>query len=97
MTNRKRLWYTFGPVILALVLIFLLFSLPIGGNHSSKTEQRAAVSLSPVVFKNQSNKQQAFADQNANYVPFLVQVNYDGLTASTHQSWQPGTTITPHS
>ena len=71
MTNRKRLWYTFGPVILALVLIFLLFSLPIGGNHSSKTEQRAAVSLSPVVFKNQSIKQQAFADQNANYVPFF--------------------------
>lgn len=71
MTNRKRLWYTFGPVILALVLILLLFSLPVGGKHSATTEKRAAVSLSPVVFKNQSIKQQAFADKNTNYVPYF--------------------------
>lgn len=71
MTNRKRLWYIFGPVILAFVLLIILFSLPIGGHHSKRTEQKAAVSLSPVVLKNQSIKQQAFADQQANYVPYF--------------------------
>lgn len=71
MTNRKRLWYTFGPVILAFVLLIILFSLPIGSHHSKATEQKAAVSLSPVVLKNQSIKQQAFSDQKANYVPYF--------------------------
>lgn len=54
MTNRKRLWYIFGPVILAFVLILILFTMPLGSHYSAKTEQRAASSLSPVVFKTKS-------------------------------------------
>lgn len=71
MHNSKRLWSIFGPVILAFVLILILFSLPISGNHSTTTEKRAAVSLSPVVFKNQSLKKQALNDKRVNFVPFF--------------------------
>lgn len=71
MTNRKRLWYIFGPVILAFVLILILFTIPLGSHYSAKTEQRAASSLSPVVFKNQKLKQQALSDKNTRYVPFF--------------------------
>ena len=71
MTNRKRLWYIFGPVILAFVLILILFTMPLGSHYSAKTEQRAASSLSPVVFKNQKLKQQALSDKNTRYVPFF--------------------------
>lgn len=71
MHNSKRLWSIFGPVILAFVLVLLLFSLPIKKNHSLQTEKQAAVSLSPVIFKNQSLKKQALNDKKANFVPFF--------------------------
>ena len=71
MHNSKRLWSIFGPVILAFVLILLLFSLPIKRNHSLQTEKQAAVSLSPVIFKNQSLKKQALDDKQAHFVPFF--------------------------
>lgn len=71
MHNSKRLWSIFGPVILAFVLVLVLFSLPIKKNHSLQTEKQAAVSLSPVVFKNQSLKKQALNDKRANFVPFF--------------------------
>ena len=52
MTNKKKLWSIFGPVIVAALLAFIFFCLPWSGHHSAATEQRAAVSLSPTVFKN---------------------------------------------
>lgn len=71
MHNGRKLWSIFGPVILAFVLVLVLFSLPIENKHSLKTEKQAAVSLSPVVFKNQSIKKQALSDKKANFVPFF--------------------------
>lgn len=71
MHNGRKLWSIFGPVILAFVLVLVLFSLPIENKHSLKTEKQAAVSLSPIVFKNQSIKKQALSDKKANFVPFF--------------------------
>lgn len=71
MHNGKKLWSIFGPLIVACLLIILLFSLPISKQHSAAIERKAAVSLSPVVFKNQSIKQQALSDKKTHYVPFF--------------------------
>lgn len=71
MHNGNKLWSIFGPLIVACLLVVVLFSLPISKKHSAAIERKAAVSLSPVVFKNQSIKQQALSDKNANYVPFF--------------------------
>lgn len=71
MHNRRKLWSIFGPVILAFVLIVVLFSLPIKNKHSTTMEKQAAVSLSPVVFKNQSIKQQAMSNHQTKFVPFF--------------------------
>lgn len=71
MHNGKRLWSIFGPVILAFLLVVILFSLPIKKQHSLTTEKQAAVSLSPIVFKNQSLKQQAIGDKSHRFVPFF--------------------------
>ena len=71
MHSRRKLWSIFGPVILAFALVLILFSLPIKNKHSLQTEKQAAVSLSPIVFKNQSIKKQALSDHNAKFVPFF--------------------------
>lgn len=71
MTNRKKLWSIFGPVIIAVLLVLIFFALPWNPHHSRSTEQRAAVSLSPTVFKNRSLKAQALSDKQENYVPFF--------------------------
>lgn len=70
MTKRK-LWRIFGPVIIAVLLIVGLFSLPIGNHHSLLTEKKAAVSLSPLVMKNESLKVEALSDKKAHFVPFF--------------------------
>ena len=71
MHNRRKLWSIFGPVILAFVLVVVLSSLPIKNKHSTAIEKQAAVSLSPVVFKNQSIKQQAMSNHQTKFVPFF--------------------------
>lgn len=76
MHNGKKLWSIFGPLIVACLLVVLLFSLPISKKHSAAIEHKAAVSLSPVVFKNQSIKQQALSDKHTTMFHSLVLVNY---------------------
>lgn len=71
MHNGKRLWSIFGPVILAFVLVLILFFMPLKDTHSLTTEKRAAVSLSPTIFNNQSLKTQALTDKRAKFVPFF--------------------------
>lgn len=71
MTNKKKLWSIFGPVIVAAILVLVFFCLPWSGHHSAKTEQRAAVSLSPTVFKNRSLKVQALSGKHTKYVPYF--------------------------
>ncbi len=71
MTNKKKLWSIFGPVIIAVVLTVVLFALPWGNHHSQETEQKAAVSLSATVFKNRSLKAEALGSKKENYIPFF--------------------------
>lgn len=72
MTNRKRLWTIFGPVILAGLLVIGFICLPWSGHHSDLAKREAAVSLSPLVMKNASIKTQALAkNQHTEYVPFF--------------------------
>lgn len=71
MTNRQRLWRIFGPVIVACVLVALVLVIPWHEHHSNKTIQRAAVSISPTVFKNKSIKTQAIGKKHPYYVPFF--------------------------
>lgn len=71
MTNRQRLWRIFGPVIVACLLVVIVMAIPWNGHHSQKTLRRAAVSISPTVFKNKSIKTQALSDKKVHYVPFF--------------------------
>jgi len=68
----KRLWMIFGPVFVAIVLIFAVVMLvPTDKNHNYNDEKRAATALTPVVFKNASLKQQALSDPKHRFVPFF--------------------------
>ena len=71
MTDKRKLWGIFGPVIIAGLLALGVFAIPWHSNHSKATLQRAAVSLSPAVFKNRSLKVAALSDKRAHYVPFF--------------------------
>ncbi|GKT03471.1 D-alanyl-lipoteichoic acid biosynthesis protein DltD [Furfurilactobacillus sp. WILCCON 0119] len=69
MTSAKRLWLVIGPVIAAFVILVALLLSPINfASNSKKTEQKAAVSLAPQVFKGQQIKKQALEGE---YVPFF--------------------------
>ena len=71
MTNRQRLWRIFGPVIVACLLVVVVLAIPWHSHHSQRTLQKAAVSISPTVFKNRSIKVQAMSDHKVKYVPFF--------------------------
>lgn len=96
MTNRKKLWSIFGPVIIAAILAFLFFCFPWSGNHSAKTEQKAAVSLSPTVFKNRSLKVQALSGKHSKYVPYFGSSEFNrmdryhpAVMAAKYHSYRP--------
>ncbi|MFT8695511.1 MAG: D-alanyl-lipoteichoic acid biosynthesis protein DltD [Oenococcus sicerae] len=69
---KGKLWQIFGPVIIAAAtLLFLLFA-PFNYSHfSAKDEERAAVALNSVAFKNQQLKKQALLDPKTRYIPFF--------------------------
>ncbi|WP_297815387.1 D-alanyl-lipoteichoic acid biosynthesis protein DltD [uncultured Lactobacillus sp.] len=68
MSNKRKLWQIFGPVICAFILLALLFLIPWHRNvKSDKLLFKASVSQSQNVFKGQEIKQAAFSKQ---YVPF---------------------------
>ena len=71
MTKKHQLWSIFGPVIVAGVLALLVFALPWKSKSSQATLQKAAVSLSPNVFKNRALKVQALSDKKDHYIPFF--------------------------
>lgn len=69
MNSSKRLWLIIGPVILAFVILVALLLSPLNfSKPSSATQRRAAVSLSPQVFKGRQIKKTALA---GHYVPFF--------------------------
>lgn len=96
MTNKKKLWSIFGPVIVAALLAFIFFCLPWSGHHSASTEQRAAVSLSPTVFKNRSLKVQALKGKHTKYVPYFGSSEFNrmdryhpAVMAKKYHSYRP--------
>ena len=69
MSNKRKLWQIFGPVLCAFILLIILFLIPWqNGENSDNALFKASVSQSQTVFKGQSIKQAAF---EKNYVPFL--------------------------
>lgn len=71
MSNRKKLWHIFGPLIVAVLLTVGMFLIPWQVHFQPATLQRAADSLSPTVFKNRALKVAALSDRKAHYVPFF--------------------------
>ncbi|MCK8628072.1 D-alanyl-lipoteichoic acid biosynthesis protein DltD [Fructobacillus cardui] len=72
MTNKKKLWQIFGPVLAALALIGLVFFLPFPLNHYSQQDLReASVSFSSQIVKGEAVKDAAFSDKKVNYIPFF--------------------------
>ena len=67
----KQLWLVIGPLFVAALLCLLVFAYPWSGKRSQATLQRAAVSLSNVVFKNRDLKVQALSDKSKHYVAFF--------------------------
>lgn len=68
MSNKRKLWQIFGPVLCAFILLIILFLIPWqNGEKSDNALFKASVSQSQTVFKGQAIKQAAF---EKNYVPF---------------------------
>ncbi|MBD5429421.1 MAG: D-alanyl-lipoteichoic acid biosynthesis protein DltD [Lactobacillus sp.] len=67
MSNKRKLWQIFGPVICAFILLFVVFMVPWNGKVSDGLLFKASVSQSRNVFKGEKIKQAAF---EKDYVPF---------------------------
>lgn len=72
MNKKRGLWWIFGPVILAFVMVTVLLLVPFSLSQiSNKDIQEASVSFSKNVFKGETVKMHAFNDPNTHYVPFF--------------------------
>lgn len=67
MSNKRRLWQIFGPVLCAAVLLLVIFLLPWERTYSAGSTYEAANSQTATIFKGSSMKQNAFEQ---GYVPF---------------------------
>lgn len=67
MSNKRRLWQIFGPVLCAFILLLVVFLLPWERTFSKDAIFQAANSQTDTVFKGVRMKQEAFDD---GYVPF---------------------------
>ncbi|WP_027825084.1 D-alanyl-lipoteichoic acid biosynthesis protein DltD [Lactobacillus psittaci] len=67
MSNKRRLWQIFGPVICAVVLLVCVLLFPWDRTYSANSIFEAATSQGDRIFKGQRMKQEAFS---SNYVPF---------------------------
>lgn len=67
MSNKRRLWQIFGPVLCAIVLLIIVFLLPWERTFSKDSIYEAANSQTQTVFKGIKMKQEAYED---GYVPF---------------------------
>ncbi|MBU7554301.1 D-alanyl-lipoteichoic acid biosynthesis protein DltD [Pediococcus ethanolidurans] len=66
----KKLFLIFGPVVFAALLLFALLFSPFKLNHiTAKTENKAALALSPNVLKGQVIKESALSHEK--FVPFF--------------------------
>jgi len=96
--KKRGLWWIFGPVVVAFVLIFALFLAPFSLNHiTHKNIRDASVSFSKNTFKGEAIKTAAFSDQSKRYVPFfgssellrLDTMHPSMLAAKYHRNYQP--------
>lgn len=96
--KKRGLWWIFGPVIIAFILIAALFLAPFSLNHITKKDVReASVSFSKNVFKGEAVKHAAFSDKKTRYVPFfgssellrLDTMHPSMLAAKYHRNYQP--------
>ncbi|GAO99335.1 D-alanyl-lipoteichoic acid biosynthesis protein DltD [Fructobacillus ficulneus] len=72
MTDKKKLWQIFGPVLVALALVGLVFFLPFSlGNYNQQDLKQASVSFSANIVKGEAVKNAAFNDKKVNYIPFF--------------------------
>ncbi|CAH0415806.1 D-alanyl-lipoteichoic acid biosynthesis protein DltD [Periweissella fabaria] len=95
----KRLALIFGPVIAAVVLVLaVLFVGPFDKHkHNLATEEQAAVSLSPTVFRQAHLKQMALSDEDHRFVPFFGSSEWNRMDAfhpailarAYHRDYQP--------
>lgn len=67
MSNKRKLWQIFGPVLCAFILLLVVFLLPWERTFSKDDIFEAAASQTDTVFKGQRMKQEAY---KRNYVPF---------------------------
>ncbi|WP_125768803.1 D-alanyl-lipoteichoic acid biosynthesis protein DltD [Lapidilactobacillus wuchangensis] len=69
MTNGKKLWQIFGPVLIAIVAALVIFLIPWQGLTPNKhAVKKAAVSMSTNVYRGEQIKDIALKE---NYVPFI--------------------------
>ena len=94
MSNKRRLWQIFGPVLCAIVLLIIVFLLPWERTFSKSSIYEAANSETHTVFKGIKMKQEAF---DSGYVPFYGSselsrfdpLHPSVLAAKYHRSYRP--------
>lgn len=94
MSNKRRLWQIFGPVICAIVLLIVVFQLPWERTFSKDAIFQAANSQTLTVFKGVKMKQEAYDD---GYVPFygsselsrLDPMHPSVLAEAYHRNYRP--------
>ena len=94
MSNKRKLWQIFGPVICAFILLFVVFMIPWNRKVSDGVLFKASVSQSQNVFKGENIKRTAFEKE---YVPFygsselsrMDPLHPSVLAYKYHRSYQP--------
>lgn len=94
MSNKRKLWQIFGPVICAFILLFVVFMIPWNRKVSDGVLFKASVSQSHNVFKGENIKRAAFEKE---YVPFygsselsrMDPLHPSVLAYKYHRSYQP--------
>lgn len=72
MKTKHLLWQVLGPVIVAVLLLVLFFSISIHYRPVSQHELlKASVSLDTATFKNRFLKKRALADKKINFIPIF--------------------------
>ncbi|MBS9335298.1 D-alanyl-lipoteichoic acid biosynthesis protein DltD [Fructobacillus sp. M1-13] len=98
MSNKKKLWQIFGPVLAAFALLAFVFLLPFSLTHfSQKSLKESSVSFSSQLVKGEAVKNAAFADKKVNYVPFfgsselsrIDSLHPSVLAENYHRDYQP--------
>lgn len=94
MSNKRRLWQIFGPVLCAFIALVIVFLLPWERTFSKGSIYEAANSQNQTIFKGVKMKQEAFAGY---YVPFYGSselsrfdpLHPSVLAAKYHRSYRP--------